>query len=61
VNKLRVILVDSKMAFYINGTEVGVLQAEGVASVEFVGYGIVKGDAPETTYKVDYVKAISLK
>lgn len=57
----RVTLVDSKLTFYINGTEVGVLQAEGITSIEFVGYGIVKGDAPETTDKVDYVKAITLK
>jgi hypothetical protein len=61
VNKLRVTLVDNKLTFYINGTEVGVLQSEGITSLEFVGYGIVKGDAAETTYKVDYVKSISLK
>lgn len=61
VNKLRVTLVDGKQTFYINGTEVGVLQIEGVTSLEYVGYGIVKAEAPETTYKVDYVKAITLK
>jgi hypothetical protein len=61
VNKLRVALADGKLTFYINGTEVGTLQAEGFTSLEFVGYGIAKGDAPETTYKVDYVKAITLK
>jgi hypothetical protein len=61
VNILRVTLVDGKLTFYINGTEVGVLQAEGVTSLDLVGNITTKGDTPEATYKVDYVKAITLK
>ncbi|WP_207510508.1 hypothetical protein [Longitalea luteola] len=61
VNKLRITLVDGKLAFYINDTQVGVLQSGGVTSLDQVGYEIVKGEAPETTYKVDYIKAITLK
>ena len=61
MNILRVTLVDGKLTFYINGTEAGALQAEGVTSLDFVGNSLVKGDSQETTYKVDYVKAIALK
>lgn len=61
VNKLRVALADGKLNFYINDTEVGVLEAGSVTSLDYVGYDIVKGEAPETTYKVDYIKAITLK
>lgn len=61
VNKLRIALADGKLTFYINGTEVGILEAGAVTSLDYVGLGIAKGDAPETVYKVDYIKAITLK
>jgi hypothetical protein len=61
VNKLRVALADGKLTFYINGTQVGVLEAGGLTSLDYVGYGLAKGETPETTYKVDYLKAITLK
>jgi hypothetical protein len=61
VNKLRIALADGKLTFYINGTEVGVLEAGGITSLDYVGYDMVKGDALETTYKVDYIKAMTLK
>jgi hypothetical protein len=60
VNKLRITLFDGKLAFYINGTQVGVLVAGAVTTLDYVGFEIVKGDAPETMYKVDYIKAIKL-
>jgi hypothetical protein len=61
VNKLRVALADGKLTFYINGTQVGVLEAGVVTSLDYVGYDLVKGETPETTYKVDYIKAMTLK
>lgn len=61
VNKLRVALADGKLTFYINGIEVGVLEAGGVTSLDYVGYDMMKGGAPEATYKVDYIKAMTLK
>ncbi|WP_205510622.1 hypothetical protein [Longitalea arenae] len=61
VNKLRITLVDGKLAFYINDIQVGVLVAGAVTSLDYVGFDLVKGDAPETTYKVDYIKAFLLK
>jgi hypothetical protein len=60
-NKLRVALADGKLTFYINGTQVGVLEAGDVTSLDYVGFGMVKGSTPEATYKIDYVKAIALK
>lgn len=61
VNKLRVALADNKVTFYINGTEVAKLDAGGLTSLDYVGFGMAKGYTPETTYKIDYVKAITLK
>jgi hypothetical protein len=61
VNKLRITLADGKLTFYINDTQAGVLEAGAVTSLDYVGYDIVKGDAAETTYKVDYIKAMVLK
>jgi hypothetical protein len=61
VNKLRIALADGKLTFYINGTEVGALEAGSITSLDYVGYDIVKGSTPETTYKVDYIKAMTLK
>lgn len=37
------------------------LQAEGVTSLDVVGNITTKGDTPEATYKIDYVKAMTLK
>lgn len=59
-NKLKVTLADGKLKFYINDNLVVNMESGPLTTLDKVGFEVVKGAAAETTYKVDYLKAIKL-
>lgn len=59
-NKLKVALADGKLQFYINDNLVSTMESGPLKTLDKVGFEVAKGAAAETTYKVDYLKAIKL-
>lgn len=59
-NKLKITLADGKLQYYINDNMVATMESGPIKTLDKVGFEIVKGATAETTYKVDYLKAIKL-